>query len=307
MLTTLTSEILSKSVLAVPPLCRKVDLSLNDAENIKLIRHIEGGGIRTLLYGGNANFYHIRLSEFDSLLSFLEQSAGPETLMIPSVGPLWGMMMDQAAIVRRHHFPTIMILPQTGFTTSKGIADGIRRFVDAAGVPALLYIKNDGYIDVADVRQLAESKVISGIKYAVVRENTARDSYLRALCDNVDRQMIVGGIGEQPAIIHMREFGIPGFTAGVVCVAPKLSAAMLKAIRAGDWQKAEQIRQACKPLEDIRNAINPVRVLHEAVRLAGIADTGPLLPLMSNLEESEFPKIREASEALMIAERELAA
>jgi dihydrodipicolinate synthase/N-acetylneuraminate lyase len=307
MLTTLTTEILSKSVLAVPPLCRKADLSLNDAENIKVMRHIEGGGIRTLLYGGNANFYHVRLSEYDTLLSFLEQSAGPDTLLIPSAGPLWGMMMDQAAIIRRHRFPTVMVLPQTGFTTSKGIADGIRRFVDAAGVPALLYIKSDGYMDVADVCQLAESKTISGIKYATVKENTANDPFLRALCDKMDRKLIVSGIGEQPAIIHLRDFGIAGFTSGVVCVAPKLSVAMLKAIRGGDLQKAEKIRVACKPLEDIRNAINPVRVLHEAVRLAGIADTGPLLPLMSNLEEADFPKVREAAKALIQAEREIAA
>jgi dihydrodipicolinate synthase/N-acetylneuraminate lyase len=307
MLTTITPEIISNSVLAVPPLCRKADFSLNDAENIKVIRHIEAGGIRTLLYGGNANFYHVRLSEYDSLLSFLAQAAGPDTLLIPSAGPLWGMMMDQAAIIRKHRFPTVMVLPQTTFTTSKGIGEGISRFVDAAGVPALLYIKSDGYIDVADVRKLAESKTISGIKYATVRENTANDPYLRALCDNVDRKIIVSGIGEQPAIIHLRDFGVFGFTSGVVCVAPKLSVAMLKAIRAADWQKAEKIRVACKPLEDIRNSVNPVRVLHEAVRLAGIADTGPLLPLLSNLDESDFPKIREAAKALTIAECELAA
>ncbi len=59
MITTLTPERLAASVLAVPPLCRNSDLSLAEAENAKLIRHIESGGIRTLLYGGNANFYHI--------------------------------------------------------------------------------------------------------------------------------------------------------------------------------------------------------------------------------------------------------
>ena len=86
-----------------------------------------------------------------------------------------------------------------------------------------------------------------------------------------------------------------------MCVAPKLTATMLSAIRAGDFATAEKIRLLCKPLEDLRNAINPVRVLHEAVRLAGIADTGPLLPLMSNLDEAEFPRVRDAAVALMNA------
>ena len=303
MITTLTLERLASSVYAVPPLCRNADLSLNETENTKLIRHIEGGGIKTLLYGGNANFYHIPLSEYSQVLTYLQRAAGPDTLMIPSVSPLWGSMMDQAAIVRKHHFPTVMVLPLVGSTTSKGVEAGIRRFVDAAGIPALLYLKNDGYIDVPEVKKLAESKTICAIKYAIVRSDAANDPYLRSLCDNVDRRLIISGLGEQPAIIHMRDFGLPGFTAGVINIAPKLFVTMLSAIRARDYAKAEKVRAICKPLEDLRNLINPVRVLHEAVRLAGIANTGPLLPLMSNLDEADFPRVREAALALLEANR----
>jgi dihydrodipicolinate synthase/N-acetylneuraminate lyase len=301
MITTINPQRLASSVLAVPPLCRNADLSLSETENTKLIRHIESGGIRTLLYGGNANFYHIPLSEYDRVLSHLEQAAGPDTLVIPSVSSLWGSMMDQAAIVRKHRFPTVMVLPLVGSTTSKGVENGIRRFVDAAGIPALLYLKNDGYMEVEEVKRLAESKVISGIKYAIVRSDPAKDPYLRSICDNVDKKLIISGLGEQPAIIHMRDFGLPGFTAGVICIAPRLNALMLEAIRAGDYQKADRIRLICKPLEDLRNAINPVRVLHESIRLAGIANSGPLLPLMSNLDEADFPRVRDAAKALLEA------
>src|SRR5258708_4674086 len=101
MANTITQK-LTRSVLAVPPLARSKDLSLNEAENTKLIRHIEAGGIRTLLYGGNANFYHIAPSEFEQVIGFLAQAAGPDTLVIPSVGPAYGVTMDQAKIIRRH-------------------------------------------------------------------------------------------------------------------------------------------------------------------------------------------------------------
>src|ERR1700735_3112184 len=114
MLTSLIPAKLTASVLAVPPLCRNADYSLNEAENVKLMRHIEAGGISTLLYGGNANFYHLAPSEFDRPLGLRAQHAGAETLVIPSAGPAFGMMMDQAKIVRRHRFPTVMILPQQG-------------------------------------------------------------------------------------------------------------------------------------------------------------------------------------------------
>ncbi|HZN64194.1 MAG TPA: hypothetical protein VFB66_02760, partial [Tepidisphaeraceae bacterium] len=67
--TTLSPQSLTQSVIAVPPLARDRDFSVNEGENRKLIRHIEAGGVRTLLYGGNANFYHVPLSEYDRLLS----------------------------------------------------------------------------------------------------------------------------------------------------------------------------------------------------------------------------------------------
>jgi dihydrodipicolinate synthase/N-acetylneuraminate lyase len=304
MITTLTPQRLVASVMAVPPLCRNADLSISRSQNARLIRHIESGGITTLLYGGNANFYHIPLSEYDEVLSCLEQLAGPDTLMIPSVSSLWGTMMDQARLVRNHKFPTVMILPLQGPVTSRGVEAGIRRFVDAAGIPALLYLKNDGYVDIPEISRLASSGVICGIKYAIVRPDAAHDPFLSALCDAVDRRLIISGLGEQPAIIHMRDFKLPGFTAGVINIAPAAFAAMLKAIRAGDYATADRIRLICKPLEDLRNQINPVRVLHEAVRLCGIADTGPLLPLMSNLDPADHPKVAEAAKTLLAANQQ---
>src|SRR5436305_3946567 len=303
MITHLTNDILTASVLAVPPMARNKDFSLNEAESAKVIRHIEAGGIRTLLYGGNANFYHIALSEYDQCLAMLAQLAAKDTLVIPSAGPAFGLSVDQAKVIRKHKFPTVMILPQVGITTSEGVEAGVRKFVDAAGVPALLYIKHDGYIEPEHVKRLADDKVISGIKYATVRNDPAKDDYLKRLADQVDRRMIISGIGEQPAIIHLRDFGLGGFTSGCICVAPKLSRQMITAIRAKDYARAEAIRQTFRPLEDLRNAINPIRVLHEAVRLAGIADTGPLLPLLTNLEEKHHAKVRDAAKALLAADK----
>jgi|SRR5579859_2829210 len=303
MLTALTPGALTASVLAVPPLCRNADYSLNETENVKLIRHLEVGGIRTLLYGGNANFYHIPFTEYGWMLNFLNDVAGDDTLVIPSVGPTFGLMIEQAKILRGYRFSTAMILPQQGITTSQGVELGVRKFVDAAGIPAILYIKSDGYIDVPQVAALARDRVICGIKYATVRTDAAKDDYLRQLVAQVDPAIIISGIGEQPATTHMRDFNLAGFTSGCVCIAPRLSAQMLKAIRGADWPTAETIRKTFQPLENLRNAINPIRVLHEAVRLAGIANTGPLLPLLTNLPEEHHAQVRAAAKSLLEADR----
>jgi len=99
--------------------------------------------------------------------------------------------------------------------------------------------------------------------------------------------------------VHLRDFGLGGLTSGCVCVAPKPSTDMLAALRRKDYAEADRLRLIFKPLEDLRNAINPIRVLHEAVRLAGIADTGPALPLLTNLEESHWPAVRDAARTLL--------
>ncbi len=289
------SKTLRESVIAVPPLARHADLTLHREENAKLIRHIEAGGLTTLLYGGNANFYHLSLNEYTGLITLLEETGAPETLVIPSAGPAFGVMMDQAAILRETRFPTAMVLPHSGMTTSRGVESGIRQFAEAIGKPVVLYLKEENYLDPEGAKRLCDDGLVAFIKYAIVRKNPAADPYLEKLIDLVDPAIIVSGMGEQPAIVHMQEFGLAGFTSGCVCVQPALSQEMLEALRSGDFDRAESIRQVFRPLEDLRNAIHPVRVLHDAVALAGIAETGPILPLLSNLEGTERDSVKFAA------------
>jgi len=298
----LTTAHFARSVMAVPPLARTPAGTIDRAENEKLIRHLEAGGVSLLLYGGNANLYHLGLAEYEPLLEMLAAAAGPQTLVVPSAGPTFGLMMEQAKAIRRHHFQTVMVLPQQGITTSAGVATGVRRFVEAAGVPALLYIKHDGYIEPADAARLCRDGLVSAIKYATVRPAPAHDPYLRDLVSQIDPAMIISGIGEQPAIVHLRDFGLGGFTTGCGCVAPRLSQAMLAAIGRRDWAAAERIRAIFEPLEDLRNAISPIRVLHDAVAAAGIAATGPLQPLLDNVEETHRPAIAAAARALLASQ-----
>ena len=298
-----TLDLLASSVISVPPLARDESLQISRAENAKIIRYLEGGGVSTILYGGNALLYHVAQSEYAELLEVIAEEASQDTWIVPSVGPAYGTMMDQAAVLREFDFPTSMILPQHGVATSDGIATGVRDFVDAVGKPAVLYIKQDGFMEVHDAARLMNDGLISWIKYAIVRDDPSQDDYLSELIQQIGPDRIISGIGEQPAIAHLNGFGVQGFTSGCVCVAPALSMQMLSALKAGDLERAEGIRQTFRPLEDLRNGINPVRVLHSAVGSAGIANTGPILPLMSAVSESEAGEIADAAAALLAAEQ----
>lgn len=297
--TPVTSEQLKSSVIAVPPLARTSDLGLNHSANEQIVRFIEAGGVSTLLYGGNANLYHIGLEEYESLLKMLSEIAGEQTLVVPSAGPAYGMQMYQAKILRDSPFPTAMVLPQEGVLTESGMMTGFRHFVEAMGRPAVLYIKRDGYISAKGAAKLIDEGLVSFVKYAIVREDPNEDDFLQELVSLADPSIIVSGIGEQPAIVHLKKFQLTGYTSGCVCVAPTLSQRMLRLVYEGDINEAEAIRASFRPLEDLRNAINPIRVLHDAVALAGIAETGPQLPLLHNLPEDEALSVKQAANELL--------
>ncbi|MCC9602320.1 dihydrodipicolinate synthase family protein [Stieleria sp. JC731] len=285
---------LRTSVFAVPPLARNAEGEVCREENRKIIRFLEDGGVRSLLYGGNALFYHIRLSEFAATLSMLAEESADETTVVPSIGPAYGLACDQVDILREFEYSTAMLLPSRDIIDQQGCASGIRRLAERLGKPLVLYIKFDRWLEPSLVEALEKDGVISWIKYAVVLDDPSDDPYLKSLTDIFPSDRMVSGIGEQPAIVHLRDFGVTGFTSGCVCVAPNRSMEMMHAIHEGDFEKAEKIREWFLPLEDLRNQYSPIRVLHHAVAEAGIANTGPILPLVSDLDSGIVSKIKAA-------------
>ena len=219
--------------------------------------------------------------------------------MVPSAGPTYGLLIEQARIVRRHAFPTVMVLPQQGITTSVGVANGIREFVAAAGVPAIVYVKNDGYIEPEEIAALDKEGLVSAIKYAVVRKDTSNDPYLRKLTHTrrhrQDHQRHRRAAGDH-ACARLRAGGLHE---RVRLRGAEALAGDAGAVQRQDWAEAERIRGIFTPLEDLRNAINPIRVLHQAVESAGIAETGPLLPLLSNVGAEHVAAIAAAARALL--------
>jgi dihydrodipicolinate synthase/N-acetylneuraminate lyase len=303
--TPVTPSDLRASVIAVPPLARKSDLSLNETANRALIRHLETGGVRSLMYGGNANFFNVPLSEYAGTLDFLERAAGKDTWVLPSAGPDYGKLVDQAALLRSRSFPTAMVLPAQPPSNDAGVARGIRRFAEILGKKVVVYIKADNQISVQAVGALVDEGVVCSIKYGTVRSDPKADPYLRALVERIGTDILVSGIGERPAIAHWREFGLRAFTSGSVCVAPRASMKLLGLLKKELYGEAQSVRSAFLPLEDCRDALGAIRVLHDAVTLAGIADMGPMLPLLSNLEPAERARVLPAAKALLAYDKSL--
>jgi dihydrodipicolinate synthase/N-acetylneuraminate lyase len=295
----------ASTVMAVPPLARRSDLTLDVEENRRLIRHMEAGGIRTLLYGGNANLYHVAVSEYRELLDMLADLTGPQTRVIPAIGPDFGKMLDQARILAQTSYQTAMVLPLAGFTTPAGVEAGLKRISDTAGIPLTLYIKSEDYVDVETLARLVESGTLAAVKYAIVRQDPANDPYLRGLLERVPASKVVSGMGERPALVHVRDFGLAAWTTGSGCIAPRAVMALLAAAKEGRAQDAQRLYDQFMPLETLRDDISLIRVLHDAVTLSGIGNMGPILPLLSGSPESALPAIEQAAKALLAFENSL--
>jgi len=282
-----------RGVFAVPPLARTFDPSraLDFVQNDLIVRHITSAGITRLIYGGNAFLYHLTLAEYEQLLDWL---AGLDAWAIPSVGPDYGRAIDQAALLRKQQFPCAMVLPCSDPRDAAGLERGYREIAEAADTKLILYLKDednfgpDKEAGLDTVARLVDDGVCVAIKYAIVRADPSHDPYLESLLRRVDRQFVISGIGERPAIVHLRDWKLPGFTTGSGCVAPRLSRMLFEACVIEDFEQAERLRSEFIPLEDLRDLFGPARVLHSAIELAGIAQTGAVPPYLSLLSQEHL-------------------
>ncbi len=312
----MTQDLLSlDGVFAVPPLARAPGKAraIDFEENARIVRYIAKGGISRFIYGGNAFLYHFTLDEYEQLLAWQAGIKEDGLWFIPSAGPSYGRLMDQAKLLRRFAVPCVMTLPCGDPRDAAGLERGLREFAQAADTCLMLYLKEetnmgaDRMAGLDAVAQLVDEGICIAIKYAVVRDDPAQDRYLEQLLKRVDRRKVISGIGERPAISHLRQWGLPGFTTGSGCLAPTLSAAIFSACRKGDYAEAERIRSRFLELEDLRDAWGPARVLHHALELAGIAGTGPIPPFVSELSTEQKNRMQPVVQELLTQQQELVA
>jgi len=302
-------------VFAVPPLSRAPGKSraIDFEESSRIVRHIAKGGITRFIYGGNAFLYHLTLDEYEQLLAWQAAIKEDGLWFIPSAGPSYGRLMDQAKLLRRFAVPCVMTLPCGDPRDAAGLEVGLREFAHAADTRLMLYLKAetnmgaDLMAGLDTVAQLVDEGICIAIKYAVVREDPSQDRYLDQLLKRVERRKVISGIGERPAINHLRQWGLPGFTTGSGCLAPALSGAVFSACRAGDYAEAERVRSRFLNLEDLRDAWGPARVLHHALELAGVATTGPIPPFVSELSPEQKKRIQPVAQELLAQQQELVA
>jgi dihydrodipicolinate synthase/N-acetylneuraminate lyase len=109
-------------------------------------------------------------------------------------------------------------------------------------------------------------------------------------------------MGERPVPLHLRQFGLASFTTGCGCIAPRACLDLLLALQRGDTATADTLYARFMPLENLRESISLIRVLHDAVTQCGVADMGPQLPLLSASPAERMGEIKALASELLAFE-----
>ena len=305
----MTSDLLTaadyrQSVVAVPPVAITSAQAISAEENRRIIDHIVSGGISTMLYGGNANIYHFDERTFRQAIAVIAETCAGRVRLLFSIGPDFGKAMDQIPWVKDAGLRNIMVLPTQFPSDRRGVAEGVRRIADRLGFGVVLYVKRDGYVVPEDLARLVQEGSVAFVKYAVERDRPEADPYLDALIEAVGKELVASGMGETPIHDHIGRRGLATFTSGAVCIAPAAANELLMLYRSGRLEEARRLSEAFLAFERERARLGGIPVLHDAVTISGIADCGPLLPMVSNLDEQGRRAIAPLVEALQKAERE---
>jgi dihydrodipicolinate synthase/N-acetylneuraminate lyase len=299
--TDVTPADLLRCPLALPPMARTAAGAVAMAEQAKILDWLRSGGITTFLYGGCANFFNASVRQYAETLDVIEGLARPDDWVIPTIGPDFGKALDQAEILKERAFPSAMLLPLAPVTAA-GVATGLRRLSDTIGKPLMVFFKSPDYVRAADLAAMIKDGVLCCVEYGIGGSTDVAEPFLADLLDRTgNTDAIIDGAGERTITLHAR-FGIKGYTSGSGVVAPHLTVALLAALKRGDLAEAARLREFFLELEGLRQAHAPIPVLHDAVRLAGIADTGPIGPFFSNVtDEGTLKAITAAATRLRAA------
>jgi len=204
-----------------------------------------------------------------------------------------------------------MVLPCNDPRDAAGLDHGYREIAAAADAKLILYLKDeenfgaDKEAGLDTVARLVDDGVCIGIKYAIVRADPSQDAYLERLLRRIDRQFVISGIGERPAIAHLRKWRLKAFTTGSGCVAPSMSQLLFDACANGRFDEAERLRREFIPLEDLRDQFGPAQILHSALELAGIARTGAVPPYLSLSSSDQLEVLSSVVRTLLYRDSEI--
>ena len=239
-----------------------------------LIRRLVEHGVQAVTPNGNTGeFYTLSEDEKRRAVESCVAAVDGRAEVVAGVGLDIACAVEAAKHAAGAGAGALMIhQPVHPYRSAEGWIEYHRVIADAVpGLGVIPYIR-DARVAGAHIATLAaHCPNVIGVKYAVsdpvVFASVARDAGL-------DVFAWIAGLAELSAPGYFA-VGATGFTSGLVNVAPRLSAAMLEALRGGDFAKSMLLWETVREFEELRAAdasADNVSVVKEALAQLGFID-----------------------------------
>jgi len=262
-----------QTVIAIPVTPFGPDGAVDWDTHAALIERCVEHGVQVLTANGNTGeYYALDEPEARRTLEATVKAAGGRAEVMAGVGLSVPAAVAAARHAREVGASSILVhQPAHPYRSAEGWVDYHQEIADAVPELGLALYVRDPRVTGQEIRELGErcGNVI-GVKYAVpdpVRfASVARDAGLT-------RFAWICGLAESYAPAYWA-MGARGFTSGLVNVVPKLSQAMLQALRGGDFQAAIRHWESIRGFEELRMqdaGADNVSVVKEALSQLGLA------------------------------------
>ncbi|MGW0737522.1 dihydrodipicolinate synthase family protein [Streptomyces sp. NPDC002851] len=282
-------------VVAIPVTPFTEDGALDLPAHRALLSRLLDSGVRTLTPNGNTGeFYALTPAERRTLTEATLAEAAGRAAVVVGVGHDVPTAVAEARHARDAGARMVMVhQPAHPYVSAGGWVDYHRAIAEAVPELGIVPYLRTPRLAGAELAELGERcPNVVGVKYAVPDAarfaGFARDAGL-------ERFVWVAGLAEPYAPSYFSS-GATGFTSGLVNVAPKLSLAMLEALRSGDYPAGMRVWEQIRRFEELRAAdasANNVSVVKEALAHLGLCrrDVRPPSRLVGAEERAEVAKI----------------
>lgn len=241
-----------------------------------IIARCAQAGVDALTVNGNTGeFYSLSFAEAERMQAEVPNLIAGRAVVIAGVGRSIVEAVRLVARAKADGADAVMVhQPPDPLAAPRGMVEYVRRVADAAGLPLVLYIRNDA-IGLPAIEALCRVPGVAGVKWATPNVMTLAEA-IRRVGSEVN---FVCGLAE-PWAPPMTALGARGFTSGLINIAPERSVIVRNALAAGDYACANIEIAAIEAFEALRreesNGTN-VSVVKTALGLMGL-DVGPTRP-----------------------------
>ncbi|MBK1659310.1 dihydrodipicolinate synthase family protein, partial [Paracraurococcus ruber] len=241
-----------------------------------IIARAAAAGVEALTVNGNTGeFFGLTFAEAERMQAEVPALVAGRAAVVAGIGRSLPEACALARRARADGADAVMVhQPPDPFVAPRGIVAYVAKVAEAAGLPVVVYLRNDG-IGLPAIEALCRVPGVVGVKWATPNVMVLAQAIRRA----------GPGIGficglAEPWAPPMTALGTAGFTSGLINLAPDRSVAILRALRDGDFARANAGIAAIAAFEALRaeeqNGAN-VAVVKAALALSGL-DVGAARP-----------------------------